>query len=135
MEYDVSPDAVETAKHARRLKVYGPFLPHKQSEEQMKALSTMIFTEQSFLQRLVGKYMMPVWHFGDVMNRACEGSVAPYHGGSVQMPNCLEFVLRKDVVEHLKAEKFDVYMGEQLISCGTLYSHLLGIKTHVWISR
>ncbi|KAH7693099.1 CRE-UGT-48 protein, partial [Aphelenchoides avenae] len=83
----------------------------------MEALSTMIFTEQSFFQSLVGKYVMPVWHFGEVLNRACE-----------------EFVLRNDVLEQLKAEKFDVYMGEQLISCGTLYSHLLGIKTHVWIS-
>lgn len=45
------------------------------------------------------------------------------------------FIQRKDVIEQLRAEKFDVYMGEQLTLCGSLYSHLLGIKTHVWISR
>lgn len=101
----------------------------------MEALSTMIFTEQSFFQSLVGKYVMPVWHFGEVLNRACEGNDALLLLGNVSNLNYSEFVLRNDVLEQLKAEKFDVYMGEQLISCGTLYSHLLGIKTHVWISR
>ncbi|KAH7708620.1 Protein UGT-49 [Aphelenchoides avenae] len=60
---------------------------------------------------------MPVKRFGITLVDACEA-----------------FLERTDVLERLKAEKFDVFIGEQLTLCGTGMSHLLGIKTHVWVS-
>ncbi|KAH7714674.1 CRE-UGT-49 protein, partial [Aphelenchoides avenae] len=44
------------------------------------------------------------------------------------------FVQRKDVLDQLKAEKFDVFIGKHLTLCGTGLSHVLGIKTHIWLS-
>ncbi|KAH7720955.1 UGT-49 protein [Aphelenchoides avenae] len=117
VEYGISPDAIETAKHARRLKVYGPFQPTQDTSQFMQAIVDYAFSKQNLFAKVIASYMLPAHHFGPVLAASCEG-----------------FIQRKDVIEQLRAEKFDVYMGEQLTLCGSLYSHLLGIKTHVWIS-
>ncbi|KAI1698516.1 UDP-glucoronosyl and UDP-glucosyl transferase domain-containing protein [Ditylenchus destructor] len=38
------------------------------------------------------------------------------------------------LIEKLKAEKFDVYIGEQLTYCGSALSHLSGIPVHILVS-
>ncbi|KAI1698880.1 UDP-glucoronosyl and UDP-glucosyl transferase domain-containing protein [Ditylenchus destructor] len=38
------------------------------------------------------------------------------------------------MIEKLRAEKFDVYIGEQLTYCGSALSHLAGIPIHILVS-
>ncbi|MFH4979014.1 hypothetical protein AB6A40_005723 [Gnathostoma spinigerum] len=47
---------------------------------------------------------------------------------------CNDLLNHTDVLQQLKDEHFDMYIGEQLSSCGTGLAKLLNIKTHVWLS-
>ena len=40
-----------------------------------------------------------------------------------------------ELLEQLKAEKFDLFIGEQINFCGSGLSHLLGIPVHVLLVR
>lgn len=46
-----------------------------------------------------------------------------------------EFLKRKDVLEELRAEKFDIIISEQLHLCGTGLKHVLDIPTHILVNR
>ncbi|RCN35520.1 hypothetical protein ANCCAN_18603 [Ancylostoma caninum] len=37
-------------------------------------------------------------------------------------------------MERLRAEQFEAYFGEQINLCGNGLAHVLGIKTHFWVS-
>ncbi|VDO42189.1 unnamed protein product [Haemonchus placei] len=41
---------------------------------------------------------------------------------------------REDLIEKLRAEKFDAYFGEQINLCGHGLAYILGIKSHFWVS-
>ncbi|CAO4379939.1 unnamed protein product [Caenorhabditis nigoni] len=47
---------------------------------------------------------------------------------------CEEIVTNKELIEKLKAEKFDAYFGEQINLCGMGLSHILGIKHRFWVA-
>ncbi|KAH7725353.1 CRE-UGT-49 protein [Aphelenchoides avenae] len=47
---------------------------------------------------------------------------------------CDEFLKRKDVLEELRAEKFDIIISEQLHLCGTGLKHVLDIPTHILVN-
>ncbi|KAF1751201.1 hypothetical protein GCK72_017755 [Caenorhabditis remanei] len=47
---------------------------------------------------------------------------------------CEEIVTNKELIEKLKAEKFDAYFGEQIHLCGMGLAHILGIKHRFWVA-
>ncbi|CAL2045291.1 unnamed protein product [Caenorhabditis brenneri] len=47
---------------------------------------------------------------------------------------CEEIVTNKELIEKLRAEKFDAYFGEQIHLCGMGLAHLLGIKHRFWVA-
>ncbi|VDP30025.1 unnamed protein product [Heligmosomoides polygyrus] len=47
---------------------------------------------------------------------------------------CEDLLSRHELIEKLRAEKFDGYFGEQINLCGNGLAHVLGIKAHFWIS-
>ncbi|KAH7715034.1 UGT-49 protein [Aphelenchoides avenae] len=116
VEYDLPPDVIVTAHHARRLHIRGPFVKVESEDEKFGWLVQNSFSESSFWYRLFFVYNF-VTEFRRYLNGGCEA-----------------FIQRRDVIEMLKAEKYDVMISEQLSLCGTGYAKLLGIKTHVWLS-
>ncbi|KAH7702339.1 Protein UGT-49, partial [Aphelenchoides avenae] len=116
VEYENSPDSIVSAHHAHRVAVYGPFMSKDRHQQTMGRFSQIAFDEPNFLVRLYFHYkMLPAWR--KRLSEACDA-----------------FIQRKDVLEQLRAENFDVFIGEQLTLCGTGLSHVLGIKTHIWMS-
>uniref|UniRef100_A0A914VC94 glucuronosyltransferase n=1 Tax=Plectus sambesii TaxID=2011161 RepID=A0A914VC94_9BILA len=47
---------------------------------------------------------------------------------------CEEIVVNKEIMDKLRAFKFEVAISEQLDLCGVGVSHLLGIESHIWLS-
>uniref|UniRef100_A0A1I7YIZ7 glucuronosyltransferase n=1 Tax=Steinernema glaseri TaxID=37863 RepID=A0A1I7YIZ7_9BILA len=103
--------SVKSAKHATVYRV-GGFTDEVNDRLQLLTASTF------------KKDWIPVWtryqtfkKFPEAVTRRCE-----------------EMLLKADVIEKLRSYKFDLYFGEQLNLCGSALSHVLGIKTHFWIS-
>ncbi|KAK6019159.1 hypothetical protein OSTOST_15215, partial [Ostertagia ostertagi] len=46
----------------------------------------------------------------------------------------VDLLSRKELMDYLRAEKFDAYFGEQINFCGNGLAHVLGIKSHFWVS-
>uniref|UniRef100_A0A1I7Y9P5 UDP-glucuronosyltransferase n=1 Tax=Steinernema glaseri TaxID=37863 RepID=A0A1I7Y9P5_9BILA len=100
---------VKSAKHATRYTV-GGF-----SDEFLKSLKglSMDGFEKSYPWTTFKKYSK----FQEVFANACE-----------------ELLDMAAVIDKLNSSKFDIFFGEQLNLCGTALSHVLGIKTHLWVS-
>ena len=53
-----------------------------------------------------------------------------------QIKNNVSEILENDeIMEKLRAEKFDAFFGEQVHPCGNGLAYALGIKSHFWIQR
>ncbi|KAK0397909.1 hypothetical protein QR680_002330 [Steinernema hermaphroditum] len=103
--------SVNSAKYATVLRV-GGFTD--EVNERLKLLTADMFKKES---NSVWNRYQTFKKFPEAVTRRCE-----------------EMLLKKDVMDKLRSYNFDIYFGEQLNLCGSALSHVLQIKTHLWIS-
>ncbi|VDL69233.1 unnamed protein product [Nippostrongylus brasiliensis] len=101
--------AVMSSKIARRWTVYG-FAPALRNV--LQGFSETAFEQFSLLEEHRGLLL-----YSRAYNELCE-----------------DLINRDELIDALRAEKFDGYFGEQINLCGNGLAHVLGIKSHFWVS-
>ncbi|XGW27702.1 hypothetical protein V3C99_007919 [Haemonchus contortus] len=124
------------------------------ADELAKAGHHVVLLEPDFLnishtvQSSKVAHRMTVSGFSSILHDVIQGfsgtafekiSVYSEHRGILEYSRaynqlCDDFLSREDLIEKLRAEKFDAYFGEQINLCGHGLAYILGIKSHFWVS-
>ncbi|KAI6221495.1 Glucuronosyltransferase [Aphelenchoides fujianensis] len=111
VHYEEPPGVIEAAKHAR---VWRETFEWPQRAD--------LGDWAAFIAAMFGGHSVFESHFENLK----------YHARYLQ---ACEYLLNNTrMIERMRAEKFDVFIGEQLTMCGSGISHLAGIPIHLWLS-
>ncbi|KAI1711339.1 UDP-glucoronosyl and UDP-glucosyl transferase domain-containing protein [Ditylenchus destructor] len=107
IEFFVNSKAIESTKLAKRWIIDGPFVEKNLHEKQN--IGARSFQMVNMLQKI-----MAIGFFQKFLNKACQN-----------------FLNEPGIIEKLKAEKFDVFIGYQLNLCGSALSRAVDIPIHI----
>ncbi len=70
--------------------------------------------------------------FGDMLTDVCQGNPQNlFFSNNIYLP---EMIQNRELIDRLRAFNFDIVFSEQYDSCGVSIAHMLGIRTHIWLS-
>ncbi|VDO60067.1 unnamed protein product [Haemonchus placei] len=114
------------------------------ADELAKAGHHVVLLEPDFLnishtvQSSKVAHRMTVSGFSSILHDVIQGEYVQKHSNArrirVLKSSFQDFLSREDLIEKLRAEKFDAYFGEQINLCGHGLAYILGIKSHFWVS-